>query len=100
MAAYILKRLLLMIPTLLGILLHGTGNAVGREDDPFAARDLIEFLDEDRTKTLKALDHMAIMHDLMPDIDWRAIFLQRVLDHGNGPVNARAEAARIGQKYG
>jgi hypothetical protein len=67
------------------------------EDDRLGAvllGDLVEFLDKDRALGLEALDDVAIVHDLVADIDRRAIGLQRQHDDLDGTVDAGAEAAR------
>lgn len=56
--------------------------------------DLVKLLDEDCTALLQTLDHIAVMHDLVTDIDRRAVFLQRQDDDLDGAVDAGAEAAR------
>jgi hypothetical protein len=37
-------------------------------------RDFIQLLDEDRAQVLQTFDHITIVHDLVPDIDRRAVF--------------------------
>ena len=56
-------------------------------------RDLGEFLDEHRAQALQPLDDVAVVHDLVADIDRRAIFLQRQHDDLDGAVDAGAKAA-------
>ncbi len=46
---------------------------------------------------LQALDHVFVVHDLVPDIDRRAVLLQRALDDLDGTHDARAKAARLRQ---
>ena len=41
---------------------------------------------------------MLVVHDLVPDIDRRAVFRDGPLDDLDGPVDPGAEAARAGQK--
>ena len=38
---------------------------------------------------------MLVVHDLVPDIDRRAVFLQRALDDLDGAHDTGAEAARL-----
>ena len=40
---------------------------------------------------------MPVVHDFMPDIDWRAIFLERALDNIDSANDASAKAARLRQ---
>ena len=70
-------------------------HAVGGEDHRrLGVGDFGEFLDEDRALGLQALDHVAVVHDLVADIDRRAIALERLLDRIDRPHHAGAEAAR------
>ncbi len=79
----------------LGVLGHGLGHAVGRENHrPVGGRHLVELLHEDRALLPQALDHVLVVHDLVADIDRRAVFLERPLDRVDRPHHARAEAAR------
>ena len=48
-----------------------------------------------RALALELFDHMPIVHDLVPDIDRRAVFLERPVDDVDRPDDARAEAARL-----
>ena len=74
---------------------HALRHAVGREDHrPVGIGDLVELLDEDRALRLQALDHVAVVHDLVAHIDRRAEALERLLDDLDGAVDAGAEAAR------
>src|SRR4029077_16597543 len=58
-----------------GALLDLAGDAMGAEDRHRTRRDLIDLVDELGTLGAQPLDDMAIVHDLMPDIDRRPIFL-------------------------
>ena len=49
---------------------------------------------------LQAVDHEAVVHDLVAHIDRRAPFLERHLDDLDRPVDAGAEAARRGEVEG
>jgi hypothetical protein len=71
---------------------------VRREDHRHAVGHLVQFLDEDRALGLQRVDHELVVDDLVPDIDRRAIFLDRQLDDADRAVDARAEAARGGDE--
>jgi hypothetical protein len=72
---------------------------VGREDDGrIARRDFVEFVDEDRALPLEAFDHVLVVHDLVTNIDRRAVARERLLDHVDGAHDAGAEPARRAQK--
>ena len=73
---------------------------MGGEDHRHIRRHLVEFLDEHGTFGLQAFDHEAVVHDLVPDIDRRAVALQRPLDDLDRPVDPGAEPARPGQPDG
>ena len=80
-----------------GQLLDPLGDAVGGEDGHRAGRDLVQFVDEHRAAGAQVLDHVAVVHDLVTHVDRRAVFLQGPLDDLDRPLDAGAEAARLGQ---
>ena len=87
----------------LGIGRNRFRHAVGGEDHRaglMLRRDFAEFLDEDGTELLKPLDHVAVVDDLVADIDRRAVFLERQHDDLDRAVDARAEAARLAEPDG
>ena len=53
-------------------LLDALGDAVGAEHRHGAGRYLIQLIDEHGAAGAQVLDHMAVVDDLMPDIDRRA----------------------------
>ena len=57
------------------------------------AENLGQVLDEDRALGPQAFDDVAIVHDLMADVDRRAIERQRPLDRVDGANHPGAEAA-------
>jgi hypothetical protein len=73
---------------------HRLRHAMGREDHRHPVRNLIQFGDEDRALRLQAVDHELVMDDLVPDVDRRAILLDRQLDDPDRPVDSGAETAR------
>jgi hypothetical protein len=75
-------------------------DAMGREDNGRTLRDRIQFFHKDGAFLLKPLNHIAIVNDLVPHIDRRAIFFERPLDDLDGPVNAGAEATRCSEQDG
>ena len=70
------------------------GNPVGRKYHRCVGivGDLGEFLDENRALGLQTVDHIAVMHDLVADIDRGAIDRERPLDGINCPHHAGTEA--------
>ena len=56
-------------------------------------------LDEDRAGLGQRLDHVDVVHDLVPDVDGRTVLFQRAFDGFDGPVHAGAVSARLGQQH-
>ncbi len=81
-----------------GFLAHRLRNAVRAEDHGGAARHLAQLLDEHRAARAQALDHEAVVHHLVPDVDGRAEQVQRTLDDVDRAVDASAEAAGVGEQ--
>src|SRR5690606_29327777 len=52
---------------------HRLGHAVRAEYHRYAVGHFVEFLDEDRALGLQALDHVAIVHDFVADVDRRTV---------------------------
>jgi hypothetical protein len=77
---------------------HRLGHAVGGEDHRPVHRALRQFFDEDGAQGPQALDHVAIVDDLVAHIDRRAELLDRPLDDLDRPVDAGAEPARRGEE--
>ena len=73
---------------------------MGGEDDGAVGGAVVELFDEDRALGAQAVDHELVVHDLVPDIDRRAPFLERHLDDLDGAVDTGAEAARGGEVEG
>ena len=61
--------------------------------------NFVEFLDENRALGLQALDHVAVMHDLVAHIDRRAVDGERLFDRFDGAHHPRAKAARRAQQH-
>jgi hypothetical protein len=79
---------------------HRLGDAVGGEDHGcLGVRDFVEFLDEDRALGLEALDHIAIVDDLVAHIDRRSIEGEGALDRIDRSHHAGAESARRAQQH-
>ncbi len=79
-----------------GLLGGGAGRAMRREHQGPVGGAVRHLLDEHRAQGGQALDHAAIVHDFVTDIDRSAVFGDRPLDHLDRPVHARAKAARTG----
>ena len=66
----------------------------GEDHGGVGVGDFVEFLDKDGAFGLQGLDHIAVMDDLVADIDRRPIQGERPLDRIDGPHHPGAEAAR------
>jgi hypothetical protein len=82
----------------LGLRRHVLRHAVGGENHRPVGRAFVQFLDKHRAHAPKALDHMAVVDDLVAHIDRCAVLLDRPLDDLDRPVDAGAKAARTGQQ--
>ena len=72
----------------------GRRDAVRAEDDVAALGHLVDLVDEHRALLLEPLDDVHVVHDLLADVDGRAVALQRLLDGDHRAVDAGAVAAR------
>ena len=79
------------------VVLDRAGDAVRAEDGHRVGGHLGQILDETRALGLQAFDHVLVVHDLVPHVDRRAIFLQRALDDLDGAHDAGAESAWLSQ---
>ena len=59
--------------------------------------DVFQLLDKDCPPRLEIVNDVLVVHHLVSHIDGSPKFLQRSLDDGDGAINARAKAARVGQ---
>jgi hypothetical protein len=83
----------------IGLRAHRLRHAVRREHDRRAARHLVQLLDEDRALGLEVVDDEFVVDHLVPHVDRGAELRERLLDDGDGAVDAGAEAAGVGEKY-
>src|SRR3546814_5359357 len=63
-----------------------------RKDDGEIVRNVVQMLDEDGSLCLQPIHHIAVMHDLVPDIDGRAIAFQRKLHDADRALHTGAES--------
>ena len=73
---------------------HRRRDAVRREDDRLARRDLVDVVDEDRSALLEVGDHVRVVDDLLAHVDRSAASLQRALDDLDRPDDAGARRTR------
>ena len=83
----------------LGLGVDGRRDAVGGEDGDGALGDrVVELVDEDRAALAQLGDDVLVVHDLLADVDRRAVQLERALDGLDGAVDAGAVAAGAGEQ--
>jgi hypothetical protein len=78
---------------------HRRRDAVRGEHHDRALGNLVGLFDEHRARLGQGLHHVAVVHDLMPDVDGCAVFFQRTLDCLDGAVHAGAVSAWLGQQH-
>jgi hypothetical protein len=61
-------------------------------------RDLVELLDEHRALALRIVDDELVVHDLVPDVDRRAVARERLLDDRDRAIDSGAEATRVASR--
>ena len=79
----------------------GLGDAMCRKDHGLVGLwDILKLLHKNGTFGLQGFDDESVVHDLMAHVDGGAVLGERQLDDLDGPVDARAEAARRRQVNG
>ncbi len=78
---------------------HGRRDAVRGEHHDGTLRDLVGLVDENRPGLGQRLDHVPVVHDLVPDVDRRPVLFQRALDGLDGAVDAGAVPAWLGKQH-
>ena len=71
---------------------------MGAEDHRGVVWHLVQLVDADGALGAQRFHHVPVVHDLTAHVDGRAADRQRQLDDVDGALDARAEAARPGQK--
>ncbi len=82
----------------LGFFVHVGRNAVRGEHDDGPLGHLVGLFDEHRAGLGQRVDDVAVVHDLVADVDRRAVLLQSTFDGLHRAVHAGAVAARLGQQ--
>jgi hypothetical protein len=85
--------------TLGGFGTHRLAHAVRAEHQRRARRHVGQVLDKDRPLGPEVIDHIGVVHDLVPHVDRPSELAQRTLDDLDRTVDAGAEAARLGQHH-
>ena len=73
-------------------------NPVGGENQDRAVRHFANLFDKNRPTLAQAIDDVAIMDNLVTNVDRRAVQRQRVFDNADSAVNAGAKTARVSQQ--
>ena len=81
-----------------GVLVHDRRHAVRGEDRDRPLGDLGLAVDEDRAALAQPLDDVLVVDDLLAHVDGRPVALERALDRLDRAIDARAVAARRGEK--
>src|SRR5262249_25077679 len=74
-------------------------DSVGAEDRDGTLGSLVQLVDEAGADAPQLLDHALVVHDLMTDIDGRAIFLEREFDDLYGALDAGAKSSRLRKNH-
>jgi hypothetical protein len=61
-------------------------------------RNFIEILDKNRPFGLEAFDDVFVVNDFVPDIDGRAVFLERTFDNLDGAHDTGAKPSGLSEK--
>ena len=72
---------------------------VGRENDGLALRDLPLVLDEDRAALLELSHDVRVVHDLLANVNGRAVPLERLLDRLDCTLHPGAVPPRRSQEH-
>src|SRR5580704_1861873 len=83
---------------LLGPFSNGRRNAVGRVDNPRPFRDLVQFVDEDCALLGQIRYDIAVVHNLLANVNRRAKGIERNLHDIDSPHDTGAEASRLEEK--
>src|SRR6185295_11566513 len=70
---------------------------MGAEHANRAVGDFFDAVDEDHIAFAEVLDEVPVMNDLVKDINWRRIKVERSFNNINGTHYAGTESARLGQ---
>ena len=87
-------------PAAFGLGDHAFGDPVGAEDEHGPVRDLVVALHEAGPLGGQGLHHVAVVHDLVPDVDRGSEDLERLLHDLDGALDAGAATAGACQEDG
>ncbi len=72
---------------------------MGAVNDALAGRDLVDAIDKNCAFGAQLVHHVAVMDDLLADVNRRPEGLERDADDVDGAHHAGAEATRLQQKH-
>src|SRR3546814_882907 len=81
----------------LGLGPHRLGHAMRGKHHNGARRRFVQFVDENGALLPQVLNHIAVMDNFVPHINWRAMQLERPLDNIDGAVDTGAKPPGLGQ---
>ena len=71
---------------------------MGRENHDAALWSLIDFIDKDRAASLKGLDNVLVVDDLLPHVNRGSVVIQGLLNGNHCPVDTCAIASGGSEK--
>src|SRR2546430_6892176 len=81
-------------PALLTVFADGRRNAVRGEDADLTGRNLVLVVDEDGAEQFETAHDVVVVHDLVPDVDRRAVLDEQPLDDLDRAVHTPTKKAR------
>ena len=72
---------------------------MSRKDGDGPDRHLVDLVDEDRALRLQVAHDVQVVHDLLADVDRRAVLVERPLDGLDRALDPRAVATRCGEQH-
>src|SRR5450830_549565 len=83
----------------IGLILYGFGDAVRRKNDDIAARDILQFFDENCAFVEQIIDDISIVYDLVAHIDRCAKLRERSLNDFERAIYSGTKATWLGEQY-
>src|SRR5690625_4768049 len=84
-------------PTALGLLAHCKRHTMCRKNHNCTSRCLVKLFDKNSALFAQAIDHIAIVNNLVAHINGLAVEFERALDDIYGTINTSTKATRLGQ---
>nr|WP_243411107.1 hypothetical protein [Salmonella enterica] len=77
---------------------HRLGNPMSGENQNGAIRHFANLLYKDRPALAQAVHYIAVMHDFVPNVNWRAVNSERIFNNADSAVYPGAKTAWVGQQ--